>query len=67
MIVVYQIDERTKVRVGYPDGHIEVDVELPAPLSWVQSVATRSLSPEAVLKSLPAIRHAVEVARKQKR
>ena len=61
-ITTYQIDERTLVRVGYPDGHIEVDVDLPFPLSAIQSVATRSLSAEAVLKAVPAIQHALEVA-----
>jgi len=67
MITTYRIDERTTVRVGYPDGHIEVDVGLPFPLSVVQSIATRSLSPEAVLRSVPAIEHALQVARTQKR
>ena len=66
-IITYEIDERTKARVGYLDGHIEIDVELPFPLSVVQRVATRSLSPEAVLRSIPAIQHALDVARAQER
>ncbi len=61
-VITYQIDERTKLRVGYPDGHIEVDVDLPFPLSVIQSVATRTLSAEAVLRAVPAIYHALEVA-----
>ncbi len=61
-ITTYQIDEGILVRVGYPDGHIEVDVDLPFPLSAIQSVATRSLPPEAVLRSVPAIQHALDAA-----
>lgn len=66
-IATYKIDGRTSVRVGYPDGHIEVDVGLPFPLSVIQSIATRTLSPKAVLRSLPAIQHALAAARAQKR
>lgn len=60
MIRTYAIDERTRARVGYPDGHIEVEVDLPFPLSVVQKTATRSLSAESVVSAVPAIRHALK-------
>lgn len=63
MITAYEIDERTRVQIGYLDGHIEIDVDLPFPLSVIQSVATRSLSPEAVLRSVTAVNHALQMAR----
>lgn len=59
VIQTYAIDERTRARVGYPDGHLEIEVDLPFPLSVVQKTATRSLSAEAIRATVPAIRHAL--------
>lgn len=61
MIKTYIIDERTRVRVGYPDGSIEVDVDLPKPLNLIMKTATRRLSAQAVLNSIPAVRHAFDM------
>lgn len=62
MFRTYTIDERTRARVGYPDGHVEVDVDLPFPLSAIKKTATRHLSIDAVLRAFPAINHAMKLA-----
>lgn len=60
-IRLYVIDDRTRARVGYEDGHVEIDVDLPFPLSVIKTTATRILSPEAILAALPAVADALDV------
>jgi len=67
MIRTYAIDERTRARVGYLDGHVEVEVDLPFPLSAVQKTATRLLPASAVEAMVPALQHALIISRAARR
>lgn len=58
-MTTYKVDDQIRVLVGFPDGHIEVEVDLPFPLSMFVATAKRTLSAEAVLRLIPMIREAM--------
>lgn len=64
MIRTFRIDDRVVARVGYEDGRVELDIDVPPPLSVLKSKITYVLTAEGIRRSVPAVLAATDLLKK---